>query len=220
MRSRKGIEDRLELERRSTDDLKELAGCCLLFERNSAAQWFRGLHLLNSRVFSIAITAWSANVWRCDILLLAERLHDRATKQETSNAVSSRTSGYLMSSGSQTGPLVLSPAETRLSQRRGRGHGLPFGRQRSGRDPVTSDGAPGIWRRWQIAVMCGCTEVVTFSQEYPDVVSRTESACHPAMVSSTGCRSNFERLMMASTSLVAVWYSRDSLSSRLSPSTD
>jgi len=47
-------------------------------------------------------------------------------------------------------------------------------------DPVTSDGAPGIWRRWQIAVMCGCTEVVTFSQEYPDVVSRTESACHPS----------------------------------------
>ena len=34
------------------------------------------------------------------------------------------------------------------------------------------------------------------------------------MASSTGCRSNFERLMTASTSLVAVWYSSDFCSSR------
>ncbi len=58
-----GVEDRLHVRRRAADDAEHLGRCCLMLQR--LAQF--GIALpssLNSRTFSMAITAWSAKVLR------------------------------------------------------------------------------------------------------------------------------------------------------------
>ena len=70
-------EHRLQIERRAADDLQDIGGRGLLLQRFAAVS-------LNSRTFSIAITAWSAKVCsRAICLSLKDRRFRRAHADRT-----------------------------------------------------------------------------------------------------------------------------------------
>ena len=75
------VEDRLDVGRGARDHPQDLAGRRLLLEGLGQIA-FRASSSWNSRTFSMAMTAWSANVVDQLDLLVGERLHCRPTDHE------------------------------------------------------------------------------------------------------------------------------------------
>ena len=82
-----GVEHRLHVRRRAADDAEHLGRCRLMLQ--GLAQFCVALlSSLNSRTFSMAITAWSAKVFKkCD-LLVCERTDFRAANHDRADGTS------------------------------------------------------------------------------------------------------------------------------------
>ena len=82
---RSASKHRLDVGRRARDHAQDLAGRRLLLERLGQRRGCAPRSSLNSRTFSIAITAWSAKVWRSAICLSENGRASRAADGDRSD---------------------------------------------------------------------------------------------------------------------------------------
>ena len=217
------LEDRLEVDRRAADDTEHARWSLSAVPAHSVARALRACTSSNSRVFSMAITAWSAKVLSELDLPVGKRARPCVARGLTPTARHRAATGRQHRCGGRAGDAWRSGYSRLRIGSIVRTWIVRCSSESAAGDVHAVRSAPSRMRRrscidFESPMVRDHVGRRSPSRETRCSISLSQSrAAVSAMASSTGWRSIGERLMTSSTSLVAVWYSRDSSARSCAP---